>query len=271
MTVTIGNCTPISDNIIITFNTLPAVALGNDTTLCAGQTVLLDAILAGATYNWQNASSNPTFNVVSAGNYAVTVTDGNGCSNSDNINVTYNNPPVVNLGNDSVLCAGQTLTLNVNTAGATYLWQDASTNYSYTVSSAGTYWVEVTVGPCSNSDTINISFVNPPIVFIGNDTTLCPGQTILLDANTANSTFAWQNNSVNATFALFSAGIYWVDVTAGSCAAVRDSIVVSYINASSVNIGNDTSLCPGQTILLMHRNLALHICGRMDQLIQLLM
>ncbi len=250
VTITIGNCSPISDNIIITYNSLPSVALGNDTTLCAGQTVLLNATLAGATYNWQNASVNSTFNVLNAGNYAVTVTDGNGCSNTDNINVTYNNPPIVSLGNDSVLCSGQTYLLNVNTAGATYLWQDASTNLSFTVSSVGTYWVEVTVGPCSNSDTLNINYVNPPTVNIGNDTTLCPGQTILLNAATANSTYAWQNNSVNATFTVATAGIYWVDVTAGSCAAVRDSIIVSYINASSVNLGNDTSLCPGQSILL---------------------
>ncbi len=250
VTVTIGNCSPISDNIIITFNSLPAVALGNDTTLCAGQTFLLDATLAGATYNWQNSSINSTYNVVSGGNYAVTVTDGNGCSNSDNINVTYNNPPLVNLGNDSVLCAGQTLTLTVSTAGATYLWHDGSTNFSFNVSSAGMYWVEVTVGPCTNSDTINISYVNPPTVYIGNDTTLCPGQTILLDATTANSIYSWQDNSVNAIFTVAAPGIYWVDVTAGSCAAIRDSIVVSYINASSVNLGNDSSLCPGQTILL---------------------
>ena len=250
VSVTVGNCAPLTDAINVSFNNLPNVFLGNDTTVCAGQTVLLDATIAGGSYVWQNASVNATYNVTSAGNYSVTVTDLNGCSNSDNINVNYNNPPVVNLGNDTTLCGAQTLLLNVTTAGGTYLWQDNSSLATFNVNTAGTYYVNVTALGCSNSDTINILYTNPPIVFIGNDTTLCPGETLLLDATTANSTYAWQDNSASATFTVSSAGTFWVDVSLGSCNAVRDSIVVSYINGSTVNIGSDTTLCPGQTLLL---------------------
>lgn len=228
------------------------VNLGNDTTLCFGNTLLLDAGNAGANFLWQDGSTNQTFNVSQTGTYIVAVSNGGCFVSHDTINVTISGVgnSLFSLGNDSVMCASQTLTLNANTAGATYLWQDASTNFSFTVSSAGTYWVLLTSGPCSNSDTINISYVNPPTVFIGNDTTLCPGQTLLVDATMANSNYVWQDNSTASSLTISTAGIYWVDVTAGSCSAVRDSIAVNFINSSSVNLGNDTSPCPGETVLL---------------------
>ncbi|MEI7803670.1 MAG: hypothetical protein WCI97_13530, partial [Bacteroidota bacterium] len=250
VTVTVGNCTPLNDAIVVSYNTAPLVNLGNDTSLCTGQSLLFDATLAGASYLWQNATVNATLNAISTGNYAVTITDINGCTNNDNINVTFNNPPVVNLGNDTTLCGTQTLLRNVATAGGSYSWQDASANSSYTVTVAGTYYVSVTANNCSSTDTIHVLYNNPPTVFIGNDTTLCPGQTLLLDATTANSVYIWQDNTNTATYTVTAPGTFWVDVTTGTCMPVRDSIIVNYISGSTVFIGNDTTLCPGQTILL---------------------
>jgi hypothetical protein len=88
-----SGCTA-SDTINVTINTLPAVTLGSDIVQCGG-TVLLDAGNNGSTYLWSDASTAQTFTVASSGTYSVTVTDVNGCSNSDAINVTIH--PAVNV------------------------------------------------------------------------------------------------------------------------------------------------------------------------------
>jgi gliding motility-associated-like protein len=136
-----------------------SVNLGKDTTLCQGETITLDATTPNAAYLWQDSSSNPTFNVTEQGTYWVQVTVNN-CSSTDTINVGYNLLPTIDLGNDTSLCQGETLTLNATTPNATYLWQDNSSNSTFNVTQQGTYWVQATVNCGTNSDTIIIELEN---------------------------------------------------------------------------------------------------------------
>lgn len=241
-------CGTGTDSITITVNSNPVVNLGNDTTLCPGATLTLNATTTGATYLWQNNSTNATYNVTGTGAYSVQVTV-NGCVGNDNINIAYNAPFTVNLGNDTTLCTGQTLLLDATTAGGVYLWQDNSTNATFNVTTAGTYSVDITVNGCMQSDAINIVFGAGLPVDIGNDTTLCTGQTLLLDATVAGSTYLWQDNSTNATFNVTTAGTYFVDVDLNGCSG-SDTITINYLSSIPVNIGNDTTLCTGQIVLL---------------------
>ncbi len=104
--------------------------------------------------------------------------------------------PNVNLGNDTTLCQGQSITLNCSSA-TSYLWSTGSTNSSITVSTPGTYWVQASNGICSNNDSINITFNSFPILNIGTDSTLCQGQTIDLNAGSA-TLFLWSTGSTDS-------------------------------------------------------------------------
>tara|TARA_B110000240_G_scaffold151067_1_gene167374 strand:+ start:716 stop:2083 length:1368 start_codon:yes stop_codon:yes gene_type:complete len=131
------------------------IDLGNDTTLCQGGTLTLDATTTNATYLWQDNSTNPTLNVTQQGTYWVQITDSCG-STTGTINVSYYQLLTLDLGNDRTLCQGETLTLDVTTTNATYLWQDNSTNPTLNVTQQGTYWAEVIINNCSEADTIII-------------------------------------------------------------------------------------------------------------------
>ncbi len=224
------------------------VDLGNDTTLCQGDNLLLDATTAGATYQWQDNSTNPTFNVTIAGTYYVQVSTACGVT-SDTIIVNYNPIPVVNLGNDTTFCSGGSLNLDVTTAGATYLWQDNTTNPTYTINSQGTYWVQVSIGSCSATDSIVVAYVAAGSFNFGNDTTLCQGGNVLLDATTPGSTYLWQDNSTNPTFNATTTGTYWVQITT-NCGVLSDSIDITFSTAPVITLGNDTTLCQGQNLAL---------------------
>jgi len=247
VTITVSGCTA-TDAVTVTTGVNPTVNLGNDTTLCAGQSLNLNATFPNSSYLWQNNSTAPTFSVTQAGTYGVSVTTNCGTV-SDNIIVNYNSPPVFDLGPDATICVGQSLNLDATSPNATYLWQDNSTNPTFTVSQAGTYSVVASVGNCSSSDDITVSVVTSPVINLGNDTLLCVGQTLTLNTNMAGATYLWQDNSTNATFIVTQSGNYSVDVNT-SCGTISDAIQIDYVPSPLINLGNDTSFCAGGSIIL---------------------
>jgi gliding motility-associated-like protein len=242
--VTVNSCSS-SDTIVVSLSNL-SVDLGNDTSLCiAGANLILDATAPNANYIWQNNSNASVFFVTQPGKYWVEVSDNN-CTVSDTIFVSYPNLSV-DLGQDTSLCAGENLFLNVTTPSASYKWQDNSTGPTLNTNQAGKYWVEITVNNCSASDTIIVT-LNNSLVDLGKDTILCSGANLFIDVATPNASYLWQDNSVSSSFNITQAGIYWVKVEVNNC-IVSDTIVVDYINLP-VNLGNDTSLCSGANLML---------------------
>ncbi len=80
-------------------------------------------------------------------------------------NICIKPVPNVNLGNDTNLCNGENLILDVSTPYSTYLWHDLSINPTFIVNEQGMYWVEVTNNCGTSSDTINIDLKDCEIAF----------------------------------------------------------------------------------------------------------
>lgn len=89
LTVTDANTCTATDSLQLRLNPLPEVQLGNDTSICTGEFLLLDAGNPGASYNWfplgntQSINPSPAMPIT----YAVTVTDGNSCTGVDSLSV----------------------------------------------------------------------------------------------------------------------------------------------------------------------------------------
>ncbi|MBP6312268.1 MAG: gliding motility-associated C-terminal domain-containing protein [Flavobacteriales bacterium] len=247
VTVTANNCVA-SDAITVLYNPSPVVDFGPDTTLCTGQSLLLDAGNPSASYSWQDGSSNSIFNVSAPGIYSVNV-QMNNCFGSDLIEVFYSPLPVVDIGPDTTLCAGQTLQLDATTPSATYEWQDNSTNVTLNVSTAGVYSVDVTVNGCSTTDMINVNYNPLPIVDLGPDQTICPSADVLLDATVPGATYLWQDGALTPTYSASTPGPYSVDVTLNNCTA-SDTFTLSHYALQTVDLGPDVTICQGATTSL---------------------
>ena len=230
----------------VTVNPLPTVNLGPDMAAC-GSTVL-DAQNAGSTYVWSESSTTQTITVSTSGNYSVVVTDANGCSNSDAINVTINTPPTVALGPDVTQCGG-TVVLDAQNAGSTYAWSESSTTQTITVSSTGTYSVVVTdANGCTGTDAIDVT-INPlPAVNLGPDITQCGGS-VMLDAQNAGSSYAWSTTETTQTITVSTGGTYSVTVTDGNGCSNTDAIDVIINTPPTVNLGADITQCGGNVTL----------------------
>ncbi len=229
-----GNPTICPDSIgsvHIVLNNSPVIDLGRDTILCFGSSLNLDATLLGASYLWQDQSTGPTHLVTQAGLHWVMVVT-NGCSTTDSIWVDYMPKELVHLGKDTILCAGENLSLDADYPNATYLWQDQSINSTFTIQQPGTYWVEVNVNGCKDVDTILVNYTPLPIVDLGRDTSLCNGETYFLDAGLPEASYVWQDGSNQPSLTAKEEGWYWVEVVSQAC-AFTDSIHIEYIDCEA--------------------------------------
>ena len=156
--VTNIGCRAESDSFQVSLYGQSAVDFGNDSLLCELATLLLDATQSHpAQYFWQDASTNTTYTVYEDGDYWVVITD-HCLGASDTIRVGYLNDFTVNLGPDTTLCEGKTLTLSPGVPYCDYLWQDGSTQPTYLVRGPGTYSVEVSNRCFSHWDAVDVEY-----------------------------------------------------------------------------------------------------------------
>ncbi|MBL0341721.1 MAG: T9SS type A sorting domain-containing protein [Bacteroidetes bacterium] len=247
--VTDQNGCSATDSIDVTVILAPLVALGPDTTLCFGSSLIIAAPAGEASYLWSTGDTTETITVTAPGVYAVQVANTTGCSASDTIDVFFNAPLVIALGADTALCQGDTLTLDAGAGFSSYLWSDASLLQTLSVSASGTYFVDVvdSLG-CTANDTIEI-IINPlPVVDLGNDTTFCGGTTFTLDGGAGFVNYLWNDGTQTQTIAIVTSGTYSLIVTDLNGCAGTDAVVV---NATPlVDLGPDLVQCEGTIVTL---------------------
>ncbi|MEL6851317.1 MAG: T9SS type A sorting domain-containing protein [Bacteroidota bacterium] len=84
-----------------------------------------------------------------------------------------------------------------------------------------------------------------PVVNLGGDTVVCGS--LVLDAQNAGATYAWNTAATSQTITVSTSGLYWVDVTDGT-GTTRDSIQVFVDTVPSGFVFPDTTLCGPQTV-----------------------
>ncbi len=97
--------------------TAPVIDLGSDQTICANQSVILNAG-PGTAFSWSNGDTTQTINVNGSALgtlFYCFVTDGSGCTNSDTVKITANNVPTIGVvtpyTQHAVICLGDSTSL----------------------------------------------------------------------------------------------------------------------------------------------------------------
>jgi gliding motility-associated-like protein len=244
----------LRDSINIQYAEAPVVNLGKDTTLTPGS-ILTYTLPATANYIWQDDSRSTSYAISKPGVYWVEAS--NTCGRiRDSVLVSFPaEVPSLQLGNDTVLCAGRTLILKVNHQIGDVTWQNGSKSHSFTVKNAGTYWVEARSKWGVIRDSIQISYRSLPEVNLGGYAQLCNNEKLVLHAGqqTAPAAYLWQDGSTQPDLQVTTPGTYWVEVS-NACGIVKDSIVVecpACVSATMPNVitpngdgANDTFVIP---------------------------
>jgi gliding motility-associated-like protein len=209
---------------------VPKMDLGPDKSLCRGEKVTLRAGSTGYKYLWNTGDTIPQITADSTGKYWVQAKNGS-CVRSDTVNLTFTGiGGNYKLGNDTVLCKGMVLPLTKSIKGAHILWSTGSTDTTIYITKTGYYWIRITVANCSTIDSILVFFEDPPAVFLGKDTILCEGETMVLDSKVKNANYLWSTGALTQAIKVHEGGYYWVRVNAGGC-DVFDTIDIHHCKA----------------------------------------
>lgn len=235
---------PFSLTFTVDFALSLELDLGPDTSLlCIGDQLTLDATNMLATYRWQDGSTGPTFSVSQNGLYAVTVENDCGIMEDELSVIFLNQPPVVNLGGDQMLCPDEVTMLDATNLFTTYTWQDGSTAATYTVDREGAYSVEAVNACGTSSDAVTIDYVEALQLEFGPDMVLCEGELLDLDVSHPDAeSYQWQDGSNQPTYRITEDGTYAVTVTT-ACEVMSDAFTVTFIQTPVLELGADTSIC----------------------------
>ncbi|MGK0391061.1 MAG: gliding motility-associated-like protein, partial [Maribacter sp.] len=254
VTVTdINGCTNVSTTNVIV-NELPIVTANSNSPVCVNETIILNAD-GGVSYEWEGPDSfsstdqSPSIPLVALNNggvYTVTVTDANGCLNTNTTTVIINELPIVLANNDSPVCPGFDVQLTAS-GGDSYVWS-SSTGFSSNeqnpllsnadINDNGVYTVTATYNNgCTSTASTNVQVFNTVVQVASNNSPICLGETAQLSVTgDPNWTYEWSNsNGYNATGQnpsfegdeVSDSGTYSVTITDNNgCEGVFNTIVV---------------------------------------------
>jgi len=252
-TVTVADgvgCTG-TDSFVVTVNNNPTVIIGGSTTFCIGNNTTLDAGAGFTNYLWNTGATTQTLSVSTGATYSVTVTDANGCTNTDQLAVTESSSlsPII-IGN-LPFCTGNSATLNAGSGFAQYLWNTGASTQTLAVTAAGIYEVTVTdAGGCTGTASATAN-VNPnPAPTITGLANICAGQTATLDAGLGFASYTWSNGAATQIINTTTSGTYSVTVTDANGCTGTDNFVLTVGTSLSPVISGNLDFCQGASTTL---------------------
>jgi hypothetical protein len=279
LTVTDSEGCVVSDVMIVEVNPELFANAGDDEFICYGSEVQLNGSADGGSeiyqYSWtpvdgldDSNSPDPIANPTSTTEYTLTVTDSEGCVDSDVMTVEVNPELFANAGDDEFICYGGEVQLQGSISGGDndleYSWSPSTglndpniLNPVADPSETTTYTLTVIDGQgCSKTDEVIVE-VNPELIAsAGSDKNLCYGGEVQLDGSAIGGNNEYQYSWSPST-GLSSTNIatpiaspletitYTLTVTDGEGCVSLDQVQIDVNNAVFVDIGSDFVVCYG--------------------------
>jgi len=228
---------------------------GNDTEICSGSSTQLQAS-GGTIYSWYPTTglddpniANPVASPNTTTTYTVTVSNDNGCSDTDDVTVFVNPKPIPNASatdetgnnfNDGTATCNPTS----GTPGYTYNWSNGETTQTITGLTPGNYTVTVTDSKsCTADETVTVNeFICPELIihYTQNDVTCfdeCDGSISItaVDNGVPPFSYNWSDGQTTATIENLCAGEYTVTITdAKNCSVISDTYTITQPNPLSL-------------------------------------
>jgi hypothetical protein len=159
---------------------------------------------------------------------------------------------------DTTLCSGDTIVLRPGSVYTSYLWQDGTSDSTYTVTTAGLYSVAVT-DACGNIYNASTQVVPANFPFtLGPALTKCNADSVTLKATGGFINYQWSISGIGQpaltdstiTVDPFQTTTYAVAADKWAGCAVNAAVQVTVQTSPLIQLGMDTSFCSGASRLL---------------------
>lgn len=223
----------------------------------------------GYFYQWSSGDVGQAVDSLAAGIYMLTVTDANGCSNSETFGINDASGMSLNSTVTNATCAGVfngaiDLSVTGGSSPYTYYWSNASTNEDLVNIKAGAYMVRVTdANGCIAVHTVNVlaNEVDLSIFNIINPTCgNADGSIEVFPSGGATPYFyQWSANAGSVTTALvtnLAAGTYYVTVTDANGCSSTAPFSLSNPNAATIQIASVIPVSCGNSDGAININIA---------------
>lgn len=258
----IGNSGGCSDTttMTVTVNPLPVVEALGDTTVCSGENIRFSVKDAQSTlsYSWfpagdftNNLGSTVTLKSGKASKYyIVEARNAFGCVSHDSVFVKIDDALTVATGQDTAVCLGEEVILNITTAhdaNTTFTWFPNTGTFDATKKQ---YHIHATLGKqkfviaaqrgsCVGYDSVEVTGKPYPVIAASRDTFVCKGgvATITASSSIPGTAFRWMRNqaedtfvrnplsATTATISLDSTQVFTVEANANGCITFQQCTV----------------------------------------------
>ena len=156
------------DSVEVVELTVPDVDI-DDITLCSAPVYASAGM--GMSWQWSNGATTSYILVDDIGEYSLTVTFQNGCTDRDTFNV-YDGLLHFDLGNDTAMCDGDSVLINGPIDATSFLWSTGATTSSVYIDDGGMYYLSVTNPQtgCVSVDSIYVTLNQLPEIVWGRST-----------------------------------------------------------------------------------------------------
>ncbi|KAF0131126.1 MAG: cell wall surface anchor family protein, partial [Bacteroidetes bacterium] len=263
--VSVNGCS-VSDSIFVTVEPLPEMTISNDTTVCSGETVILESTggilciwsdetgMVGAGYTLEiQATETKKY-------YATIIGDGNlGCSQTDSVTVTvYPLPEVMVQASQQNVCGGTPIVL-VASGADSYVWSTGQTGTVITVYplQTTTYFVTgINESGCSQVALVTVNIIPTPVVtLVGLEEFYCTtAEPAVLTGTPAGGIYSGGIGVIAGKFypSIAGQGIHQVVysyVNSFGCTG-SDTLQTTVVGITeAINLGENAIICPHEEVV----------------------
>ncbi len=255
VTVTNQYCS-YSDSVVISEYPEVHVDLGTDKEFCYTSSATITPVTTNVNqFSWSTGTTSDSIVVYQTGTYCISVTYSGVCEVQDSVKYTFYDEPIVSFPvdpawfcqNDKVeLIPDVTSSINVE-----YLWNNTDNSPTVKTNQIGLFWVEVSNVTCKTRDSIIVAMYEHIGVTLGQDISICEGESIILRAetNTSTSDYHWSTGATGMSIEVSEDGAYSITASNGICVDI-DEINIFVLENPKFSLGEDTSICPKASIEL---------------------
>ncbi|MFO0361126.1 MAG: gliding motility-associated C-terminal domain-containing protein [Flavobacteriales bacterium] len=231
-----------SDTLLITVLPMQPFALGDDVTLCPGETATLDAGPGWDSIVWTNGGFGQTLTTAVSGTVGATVALG-ACTASDEIEISAISLPTLNLPDTVMICEGQIATFDAVAGGQ---WSTGWTGAQLSTGTAGTYSFTYSDGDCITADASTLIVWDYPVFTLSGPEAICEGAEAVL---TSTLPVVWTTGETGTSITITTSGYYGATLDNNGCTALEGIDIVA-IPLPQVNLPADITFCDSEPVQL---------------------